>query len=105
MRVPEPLTGAKFWRIFKNPKKKKFLLMVQLFKNTQALTHRKSRLCKNWVRCECCAGKFSQSIRCKTPMKQPLAESFKTFFQKGIVSLQVLGLTVLVLTNNAVQSR
>jgi hypothetical protein len=27
------------------------------------------------------------------------------FFQKGVVSLQVLGLTVLVLTNNAVKSR
>jgi hypothetical protein len=41
----------------------------------------------------------------KPPMKRPDSIRFRKFFQKGIVSLKVLGLTVLVLTNNAVQSR
>jgi hypothetical protein len=49
--------------------------------------------------------KYRSQFTAKTPMKQALAENFETFFQKGIVSLKVLGLTVLVLTNNAVQSR
>jgi hypothetical protein len=39
------------------------------------------------------------------PMKRPDSIRFRKFFQKGIVSLKDLGLTVLVLTNNAVQSR
>jgi hypothetical protein len=38
-------------------------------------------------------------------MKQPVPIQFQNFYQKGVVSLQVLGLTVLVLTNNAVQNR
>ena len=35
----------------------------------------------------------------------PPERKLKFFFQKGVVSLQVLGLTVTVLTNNAVKSR
>jgi hypothetical protein len=38
-------------------------------------------------------------------MKRPDPIRFRKFFQKGVVSLKVLGLTVLVLTNKAVQSR
>ena len=38
-------------------------------------------------------------------MKQPVPDQFQKFHQKGVVSLKVLGLTVLVLTNNAVKSR
>jgi hypothetical protein len=41
----------------------------------------------------------------KPPMKRPDSIRFRKFFQKGIVSLKDLGLTVLVLTNKAVQSR
>ena len=46
-----------------------------------------------------------QRLCSKTPMKQPVPDQFQKFHQKGVVSLKVLGLTVLVLTNNAVKSR
>jgi hypothetical protein len=101
---PEVPTRAESWRIFKNPSKRGVCCGLSGLKKPNH-ARRKRFLRNNRTRCGCRSGKFSQSIHCKTPMKQPLADRFETFFQKGIVSLKVLGLTVLVLTNNAVQSR
>ncbi len=41
----------------------------------------------------------------KTPMKLAVPDQFQKFYQKGVVSLKVVGLTVVVLTNKAVKSR